>query len=348
MTRWFVRALFFGIVLVGSAVLTIGRACADHSGRSPRTSASRNKGAIVRRIPLRGEGSWDHVVASASDRRLYVSHASHLDVLDLDGDSLVGVMDSLPGVHGVALNPETHRGYSSNGGDSTITVFDTRWLRVLGRVHLKADAPDGIVFDPASSRVFAMHGDTPSLSVIDAGPDTLRSTLQLGGSPDGGVPDGHGRLYLALKDRSELLVIDTRRLIVESRWAVAPCQGPDAIALDTIARRVVLGCDNGIVVSVETGVGLVHGEFHIGPRVDGVSLLGNLVATSTADGVVAISECTADRCSNPRAVESVRGSRTSALDERTRRLFVPYDDRLSRHAAGGRGDAGFGVLVLQL
>ena len=340
------RALFFGIVLLASALLTVGRACVSGSG-PPSTMASRSDGGIVRRIALPGEGSWDHVVASSVDRRLYVSHASHLDVLDLDGDSLVAVMDSLPGVHGVALDPLAHRGYTSNGGDSTITVFDTRTLHALGRVHLKADAPDGIVFDPSSRRVFAMHGDTPSLSVIDVGPDTVRSTLALGGSPDGGVPDGHGRLYLALKDRSELLVIDTHRLVVEQRWPLPPCQGPDAIAIDTIARRVVLGCDNGIVVSVETDVGLVHRQFAIGPRVDGVSLLGNLVAASTADGVVAIAECTADRCSPPRTVATVRGSRTSALDERTRRLFVPYDDRLG-HAARERGNQGFGVLAIHL
>ena len=343
-----IRAVFFGIVLVGGAVLTLGRACAGRSTGLPTATTAPVSGSILHRVALPGEGSWDHVVASSADRRLYIAHASHLDVLGLDSDSLIGVLDSLPGVHGVALDPVAHRGYTSNGGDATITVFDTRSLRVLGRLRLKEDAPDGILFDPASRRVFAMHGDSPSLSIIDAGPDTLRGTLALGGSPDGGVPDGHGRLYLALKGRSELLVIDSHRLVVEQRWPLAPCQGPDAIAIDTLRRRVVLACDNGHVVSVETSSGLVHEGFTIGPRVDGVSLLGNLVAASTVDGVVTIAECAADRCSAPRTVETVRGSRTSALDERTRRLYVPYDDRLVEHAASGRTHQGFGVLVLQL
>jgi hypothetical protein len=200
-----------------------------------------------------------------------------------------------------------------------------------------------------------MHGTTPALSVIDAGPDTVQGTFGLGGAPDGGVPDGHGRLYLALKDRSELLAIDTRRLVIERRWPLAPCQGPDAIALDTLRMRVFLGCDNGMVVSVEAGTGVVHSGFAIGPRVDGVSLLGSEVIASTADGVVTIAVCEADRCATTRMVATVRGSRTSALDERTMRLFVPYDARFEGRGRESRphdarlpDGGGFGVLVLSL
>ena len=350
-----IRAVFFGIVVVVSAALTLGRACASRSPASPTATTSALPDTMRHRLALPGEGSWDHVVASSVDRRLYVAHASHLDVLDLDGDSLVAVLDSLPGVHGVALDPVAHRGYTSDGGDSSITVFDMRSLRVLKRLHLQADAPDGIVFDLVSRRVFAMHGDAPSLSVVDAGPDSVRGTMALGGSPDGGVPDGHGRLYVALKDRGELLVIDTQHLVVEQRWPLAPCQGPDAIAIDTSHARVFLGCDNGMVVSIETATGVVHPGFAIGPRVDGVSLLGSEVVASTADGVVTIADCEDGRCTTTRTLATNRGSRTSALDGRTRRLFVPFDTRFEDrspapgpHAARSLDGEGFGVLVLPL
>lgn len=350
-----IRAVFYGTAIVGSAALTLGRACAGRSPASPTATPASLRGSVAHRIALPGEGSWDHIVASSGDRRLYVAHSSHLDVIDLDGDSLVAVLDSLPGVHGVALDPVAHRGYTSNGGDSSITVFDMRSLSVLKHLHLKADAPDGIAFDPASRRVFAMHGHAPSLSVIDAGPDSLRSTMMLGGSPDGGIPDGQGRLYLALKDRSELLVINTHRLVVERRWPLAPCEGPDAIAIDTSHAQVFLGCDNGMVVSIETATGVVHPGFPIGPRADGVSLLGSQVVASTADGVVTIAECEGDRCTTTGTLATNRGSRTSALDDRTRRLFVPFDTRFDdrspapgAHAARPLDGEGFGVLVLPL
>ena len=308
-----------------------------------------------RRVGLPGDGTWDHIIAASAARRLYVSHATHIDVLDLDSDTLVGVLDSLPGVHGVALDEYAHRGYTSNEGDSSITVFDTRSLQVLRRLHVRADSPDGIVFDPASRRVFAMHGNSPSLSVFDAGADTLRNVLQLGGSPDGGIPDGHGQLYVTLKDRSELLVIDTHRLSILQRWPLAPCAGPDAIAIDTVRGRVVLGCDSGTVVSVETSTGTVHPGFAIGTGVDGVSIGGNMILASTADGVVTVARCQQDRCAVERTIRTMRGSGTSALDSRTLRLYVPYDVRVAERSDSLRarmqntgGTQGFGVQIIPL
>lgn len=310
---------------------------------------------LEQRVGLPGDSTWDHIIAASAARRLYVSHATHIDVLDLDGDTLVGVLDSLPGVHGVALDEQAQRGYTSNEGDSSITVFDTRSLQVLRRLHMRADSPDGIVFDPASRRVFAMHGNSPSLSVVDTGADTVRHVLQLGGLPDGGIPDGRGRLYVTLKDRSELLVIDTHRLSIQYRWPLAPCAGPDAIAIDTVRGRVVLGCDSGTVVSVETSTGTVHPGFAIGPGVDGVSIAGDMVLASTADGVVTVARCHEDHCAIERTIRTVRGSGTSALDARTLRLFVPYDvrvadrsDSLLARIQNTGGIQGFGVQIIPL
>ncbi|MEO8560999.1 MAG: hypothetical protein ABI601_02925 [bacterium] len=295
------------------------------------------------------------MIADVAERRLYVSHEAHIDVVDLDGDSLITVLDSLPGVHGVAVDGAAHRVYTSNGGDSSVTVFDTRTLRTLTRLHLSKDAPDGIVFEPVSRRVFAMHGGVPALSVIDAGADTVLRSLELGGTPDGGVPDGAGKLFVALKDRSELLVLDARRLVIEERWPLAPCVRPDAIAFDAEHERIVLGCDSGTTILVDRRSGVVHMGFPIGPRVDGVSVLGNMIVASTADGVVTIATCHADQCAVRESVRTEAGSRTSALDERTRRLYVPYDRRLSAPgvsaATGGTTVAppeGFGVLIISL
>lgn len=338
------------------SLIIASTACRDGSPppASVATIASDSASPAAIRVPLPGDGPWDHVVASSETRQLYIAHDAHIDVLDLDNQTLVAVLDSLPDVHGVALDIGAHRGYTSNGGDSSITVFDTRSLRALRRIHLKNDAPDGIVFDPASRRVFAMHSSTPALSVIDVGPDTVRTSVALGGSPDGGIPDGHGRLFVALKDRSELLVLDTHRLTIEHRWPLAPCAGPDAIAIDTLRARIILGCDSGTTVSVETATGAIHRGFAIGPRVDGVSIAGEMVLASTADGVVTIGRCRQDRCVIEGTIRTMRGSRTSALDERTMRLFVPYDVRLSpanialvQSSTKGSSD-GFGVQIVSI
>lgn len=280
---------------------------------------------VVGRLPFPGAGTWDHVTTASAARRLYVAHADHVDVLDLDVGRLAGVLRGTPDVHGVALAPALGRGYTSDGGDSSLTVFDPATLAVRGRVRLPGGAPDGIAYDPATRRVFALHGTGPSLSVVDAGADTVRATVALGGAPDGAVADGRGRVYVTLKDRSELLVLDSHRLTVGRRWALAPCAGPDAVALADAGRTVWLGCDNGVAVAVDAADGRVRASFPIGAGVDGIALdRRGAVLVACGDGTVTVARrAPAGAYRVAGVVRTPRGARTLAIDDTTGRVYLP-------------------------
>src|SRR5262249_30075095 len=78
----------------------------------------------VHKIAVGGEGGWDYLTVDSDARRLYVSRGNRVTVLDLDREAVVGELADTPGVHGIAVVPELGKGFTSNGRDSSVTVFD--------------------------------------------------------------------------------------------------------------------------------------------------------------------------------------------------------------------------------
>src|SRR3954453_19611514 len=70
---------------------------------------------LLKEIPVGGEGGWDYLSVGSANRRLYVSHATKVMVIDLDKEAVVGEIADPPGIHGFAIAPELGRGFSSNG-----------------------------------------------------------------------------------------------------------------------------------------------------------------------------------------------------------------------------------------
>ena len=113
---------------------------------------------VIARYPVPGSGGWDYVTLDVAARRLYISHATQVEVLDADNGKPVGVIPNTPGVHGIAITKDSKRGYTSNGRENKVSVFDPSTLRVIKKVDV-GKGPDGIYFDPASNRVFTNnHG----------------------------------------------------------------------------------------------------------------------------------------------------------------------------------------------
>src|SRR5215469_10185341 len=112
---------------------------------------------VQKEIKIGGDGSWDYLTVDPAARRLYVSHATHVVVVDVDSGKVVGDIPDTQGVHGIALAPELGRGFTSNGRANTVTIFDLKTLKVLG-TPATDQGPDAILYDPASKRVFTFNG----------------------------------------------------------------------------------------------------------------------------------------------------------------------------------------------
>src|SRR5271157_2527484 len=218
-------------------------------------------------IVLGGDGGWDYLTFDDAARRLYISRSTQVIVFDPDSGKTVGVIADTPGVHGVAVAPELETGYTSNGREGTVTVFDLRTLRQRARITVGSN-PDAILYEPTTKRVFAFNGVSRTASVIDAQTDLVIDTLPLGGKPEFAVTDGHGAIFVNLEDKSEVEKIDAGRMSIEARWTLAPCENPTGISMDVQRRRLFVGCINRLMAVVDADQGRVVATLPIGAGCD--------------------------------------------------------------------------------
>src|SRR6516165_8023821 len=178
---------------------------------------------VAKTYKLGGEGGWDYLNADASARRLYISRGTHVMVLDIDSGKTVGDIPDTQGVHGIALAPDLGRGFTSNGREGTVTIFDIQTLMPIGEKVKVGENPDAILYDPATKRVFTFNGRSQDSTAIDAATGKVLGTIKLDGKPEFAASDAKGMIFVNIEDKSELVAIDPNKLAVKSTWPLAPC-----------------------------------------------------------------------------------------------------------------------------
>ncbi len=279
---------------------------------------------VITQYKLGGEGGWDYLALDANTRRLYVSHATHVMVVDADTGAVVGDIPDTPGVHGIAVVEEAGKGYVSNGRASTVTVFDLKTLKTLKQIPVGRN-PDAIIYDDVSRRVFTMNGGSGDATAIDVKTDAAAGTLALGGRPEFAVADGRGHVFVNLEDRSAVVEFDSRRLAVESRWPIAPAEEPSGLAFDSKHRRLFSVGSNRLMAVVNADTGKVVATVPIGSGVDAAAFdpETGLVFTSNGEGTLTVvREDAPDKYTVVENVSTRRGARTMALDPKTHRVYL--------------------------
>src|SRR5579863_7747670 len=244
---------------------------------------------ITKKIPIPGQGSWDYLTVDEAARRLYVSHGTQVEVLDVDSGAIVGKIANTPGVHGIAIAPELGRGFVSNGQSSTVTIFDLKTLNTISEVAT-GKKPDAIIYDPATSRVFAFNGGSDSATVIEAKDGKVAGTIDLGGGPEFAAADGKGFVFDNLEDENLVLKINSRELKVEQRWPTAPCASPSSMAMDRANRRLFVGCRSKVMAVLDADTGKVVTTLPIGDHVDATAFdpETRLIFNSNGEGTVTV------------------------------------------------------------
>lgn len=280
--------------------------------------------SVIKKISISGTGSWDYLTVDEAARRLYVSHGTQVEVLDIDSLTVVGNVQKTEGVHGIAIAPESGRGFTSNGKTSTVTIFDLKTLKPIADVPT-GQKPDAIIYDPATSRVFAFNGGGNSATAIDAATGKVAGTVNLDGGPEFAAADGNGYVYDNLEDESLVLKINSRDLKVEQRWPTAPCSSPSSMAMDRANHRLFLGCRSKVMAVVDADSGQVITTLPIGDHVDATAFdpATKLIFNSNGEGTITvIHQDSADKYSVVETVKTVPKAKTMALDPKTHRLFL--------------------------
>lgn len=301
-------------------------------------------------IALPGDGGWDYLSIDKVNNRLYVSHGNSVNVIDLATDQPVGVIQNLQGIHGIAIDNKTTRGFISDGKANAAVAFDLKTLETIATIPLDAKGPDCIIYDPYSDRVYSFNGESNNSSVID--PNTLKQvgTIDLGGGPEFAVSDGRGLIYNNLEDKNSLDVIDVTTKKVIRNLPLAPCGGPTGLAFDSKNNRAFSVCRENKGMSVVNMItGKVITTVPIGAGTDAVAYDPELklVFCSCGDGTITIiKQLTADSYSVIQTLQTQNRARTMTLDTKTHKIYlsVAETEKGSRKALPGT----FKVLVYKL
>src|ERR1700683_4577414 len=187
----------------------------------PHTSPPSKAYRLIKTVSVSGDEGWDYLTVDPEARRAYISHGSHVVVMDADSYAVVGDIPDTQGVHGIALADDLGRGFVSDGRANIATIFDLRSLKTIDTVKTGTN-PDAIVYDSVTKQVFTMNGRSGDATAIDAAKGSVAGTLALGGKPEFAVADGQGSIYVNIEDKSELVQFDARKLAVTNRWKLAP------------------------------------------------------------------------------------------------------------------------------
>lgn len=280
-------------------------------------------------IPIGGEGGWDILTIDSAARRLYLSHANKVVIVDIDTNKVVGEINDTPGVHAFLAVPEVQRGFSTNGRENKVSVVDLKTLSTTAKIEVGQN-PDAVAYEPKGREVYVFNHSGNSAAVIDAADPKVTATIPLGGSPEFPAVDAAaGRVYINLEDKSEVAVIDSGKHEVVARWPLAPGTEPTGIALDAAHHRLFATCHNKLMVMLDTDSGKVVGQVSIGSGVDGCAFddASQLVFASCGEGVVTIArEQSPNELKVVQTLPTQRGARTIALDAKTHRIYLPTAD----------------------
>ena len=335
---------------------SFGRACivAAMAFALPCTISAQNY--KTEKFNIGGEGGTDYLTADPATGRVFISRGTHVMVVDGATGKVLGDIPNTPRVHGIALVPKFNHGFTTNGGDSTSTMFDLKTLDVIKRVHAGIDGLDGIMYDDATDKVLTIDHSHPTGTAVVIDPNTgdvVKTVTLTGNAPEGGVSDGKGRIFINLEDKNAIDVIDSKTWTVVATWPIDPCDGPTGIAIDRGANRIFSGCSKTSVV-VDAATGRVVAQIANG---NGVDALGwdqtqkLMYIPAGRDGnVTVVHEDAPDKYTVVSTVPTMVGAKTISIDptKHVAYVFTPeYGPAPAGEPApaGGRGRGPRGPIV---
>jgi len=298
-------------------------------GRAGTPSPEAPQYHLVKKIVLGGEGGWDYFTVDPVTHRVFIGRGDYVMVVDPAGN-VVGKIDvgKENEAHAVALAPDLHRAFTSNGGGSSVSIFDTETLKVTGEVKIVHRDTDDILYEPVTKRVFTFNGGKGNDSTaIDAVKGVVLGSIPLGGKPETAQADGQGHIYVNIEDKSELSEIDAATLKVIHSWPLAPCKNPSGAAIDAAHSLLAIGCHNGLMEFWDYSTGKVAGTVPIGPGVDanrfdpGTGLA--FASCGGSEGTITVAHMDApDKFSVVQTITTMKGARTMALDTGNHNIYT--------------------------
>jgi DNA-binding beta-propeller fold protein YncE len=280
---------------------------------------------VETRYAIGGAGGWDYITVDSAARRLYVSHGTRVHVLDADTGKAIGVIEDTPGIHGIAIASPSQHGFTSNGKEDKVSMFNTGDLSLIKKIEV-GKGPDGIFFDEKTNRVFTNNHGSHNITAIDAAKGEVVGTVEVGGDGEGIGVGKDGLIYVALEDKNELCAFDPKTLEVKRRIALEGITAPTGLAIDAKNDRFFVGGHNKMALVLDGATGKKIASFATGAGTDaaGWDEKDGLAFISNGEGTISvIQEKSANEFVVLTPIQTQPSAKTMAFDSKTGKIFLP-------------------------
>lgn len=273
----------------------------------------------VRKYSIGGDGGTDYLTAEAGTGRVFVSRGSHVMVLDGNKGTVIGDIPGTPGTHGIALAAKYNHGFTTNRGDSTVTMFDLKTLKVIKQIKVPSGGLDGIMYDDFSDRIILTNHSKPgTATAIDPNNGAITGEAQLeDNSPEGAATDGKGKIFVNNESKNTIQVIDSKQMKVLASWPLDPCDGPTGIAYDRVNNRIFTGCSKTSAV-LDAMTGKIVATIQNGEGVDALGWDQSekliYIPAGRDSSVTIVHQDSPDKYSVVAKVTTMSGAKTIAVD----------------------------------
>src|SRR5260221_7666007 len=325
-----ISRVFFlaGIGMSASLVLT-------QTTPSASAAAAAKPYKVLNRVQVMGTGPIDYVYADNDGRRVYVPRGNQILVFDLDTLKSAGTITNSSRARGVAVDPKSHHGFCSS---SPVVMWDTKTLQTIKTIDVQG-GPDGILFEPATERIYVFSHRTPNATVIDAKDGSIVGTIDLGGAPEQATSDGKGHLYVDIEDKDNVAVVDVNTLKVTAHYDLAgKGGGPGGLGLDAKNHILFAFCHNPqtcVVLSADDGK--IITTLPIGNGTDGGGFNPNTMEafSSQRDGTLTIiKEISPTSFEVEQTVQTKPRAKTCTLDTQKNQIILITTEPAPAPAAG--------------
>jgi len=286
---------------------------------------------VLNKIKIGGTGGWDYVTLDPVNRKLYVSHGNKVEIVDPDAGKVVGAIEQLHGVHGIAVAPDLNRGFITNGQSASVTIFDLKTFQKIGEPSTNGKNPDAICYEPKTHRIFAVNHGGQDVTLIDAKTSEIVKTIATGPGGEFCVVDGAGKIYVNLETSNEMVEIDAEKATVSRKMSLAPCEGPTGLSIDVKNKKLFPVCGgNNVMAVVDIPSFKVIATPAIGRGTDGGGFdpgLGYAYSANGGDGTLTIVKPVNGKYEAVDNVPTERQARTMCVDEKTHRVYLLTAER---------------------
>ena len=290
---------------------------------------------VLTRYPILGTEGWDYITVDSAARRVYVSHGIRVNVLNADSGALIGTIEDTPGIHGIAIAGREGHGFTSNGKENKVSMFDSSTLAVIKKIDT-GKGPDGIYYDKTSQRIFTNNHGSHNITAIDSATGNVVGTVEIEGDGEGAVTGKDGLIYVALEDKNEIAVFDPKTLEVKRRIPLENIKAPTGLAIDVKNDRLFVGGHNKTMAILDGASGKQIASFPTGSGTDaaGFDERNRRIFVSNGEGnLTVIQQHSANKYVAQAPVMTQPSAKTMALDEKTGKIMLLAANVISTPAA---------------